>query len=47
MSRDRFKLEKVSEGFYKLDVRGLVCPYSQLLVTRALSNISKTMLSGT
>lgn len=40
MSRDRFKVERVSEGLYRLDVRGLVCPYPQLLVTRALSSLS-------
>jgi len=40
LSRDRFKVEKVSEGLYRLDVRGLVCPYPQLLVTRALSSLS-------
>lgn len=40
MNRDKFKVEKVNEGLYRLDVRGLVCPYPQLLVTRALSNLS-------
>lgn len=41
MSGDRFKVEKVGEGLYRLDVRGLVCPYPQLLVTRALSDLSQ------
>ncbi|MEM3437379.1 MAG: sulfurtransferase TusA family protein [Nitrososphaerales archaeon] len=41
MSKDRFKIEKISEGLYRLDVRGLVCPYPQLLVTRSLNNLSQ------
>ena len=40
MSKNKFKVEKVSEGLYRLDVRGLVCPYPQLLVVRALSSLS-------
>lgn len=40
MNKDKIKVEKVDEGLYRLDVRGLVCPYPQLLVTRALSNLS-------
>ena len=41
MSNDRFKVEKAGEGLYRLDVRGLVCPYPQLLVMRALSGLSQ------
>ncbi|MEM2252792.1 MAG: sulfurtransferase TusA family protein [Candidatus Bathyarchaeia archaeon] len=41
MSSDRFKVEKAGEGLYRLDVRGLVCPYPQLLVMRALSGLSQ------
>lgn len=41
LSGDRFKVEKVCEGLYRLDVRGLVCPYPQLLITRALSSLSQ------
>lgn len=44
LSGDRFKVEKVGEGLYRLDARGLVCPYPQLLVTRALSNLSQNKL---
>jgi TusA-related sulfurtransferase len=44
LSKDGFKVEKAGEGLYKLDVRGLVCPYPQLLVTRALSNLSSNDL---
>ena len=40
MNKDKIKVEKVDEGLYRLDVRGLVCPYPQLLVTRTLSNLS-------
>jgi len=36
----KFRVRKVDEKHYELDVRGLTCPYPQLLVTRALSNLS-------
>lgn len=37
---NKFQVQKTGEKSYKLDVRGLVCPYPQLLVTRALNNLS-------
>jgi len=40
LNKGKIKVEKVDEGLYRLDVRGLVCPYPQLLVTRTLSNLS-------
>jgi len=40
LNRNKIKVEKVDKGLYRLDVRGLVCPYPQLLVTRALSSLS-------
>jgi len=40
MIKDRLQVEKVGEGLYRLDTRGLVCPYPQLLVVRALNNLS-------
>jgi len=36
----RFRPEKTDERLYLLDVRGLTCPYPQILVTKALSNLS-------
>jgi len=36
----KFQVRKIDEKRYELDARGLVCPYPQLLVTRALSNLS-------
>lgn len=44
MSKNRFKVEKIGEELYRLDVRGLVCPYPQLLVTRALNNLPQNAL---
>jgi len=40
----RFELKKIDEKRYELDVRGLTCPYPQLLVTRALSNLPQDSL---
>ncbi|NHV98566.1 MAG: sulfurtransferase TusA family protein [Thaumarchaeota archaeon] len=40
MIKDKLRVEKVSEGLYRLDTRGLVCPYPQLLVIRALNSLS-------
>jgi TusA-related sulfurtransferase len=36
----KLEAKKVGENHYELDVRGLVCPYPQVLVTRALSSLS-------
>ena len=40
MIKDKLRVEKVGEGLYRLDTRGLVCPYPQLLVVRALNSLS-------
>ena len=37
----KFELKKINEKCYSLDVRGLVCPYPQLLVTRSLNSLSQ------
>ncbi|MEM2111517.1 MAG: sulfurtransferase TusA family protein [Candidatus Bathyarchaeia archaeon] len=36
----RFRVRKIGQKHYELDVRGLVCPYPQLLVTRTLGNLA-------
>ena len=36
---ERFKLKKVDEKRYSLDLRGVVCPYPQLLTLRALNQL--------
>lgn len=40
LSKDKLRVEKVGERLYRIDARGLVCPYLQLLVFRALSSLS-------
>ncbi|MBW2065422.1 MAG: sulfurtransferase TusA family protein [Deltaproteobacteria bacterium] len=35
----KFEPRKIEENRYELDVRGLVCPYPQLLVLKALNKI--------
>ncbi len=40
LSKDKLQVEKVGERLYRIDARGLVCPYPQLLVVRALSILS-------
>ncbi len=40
MSKNRKKLKKLDENHYELDVRGLVCPFPQVLVTSSLKNLS-------
>jgi len=37
---DRLKVRRIGRNRYVLDVRGLTCPYPQLLVTKALSGLS-------
>ncbi len=39
MSSD-YKPQKISENRYTIDVQGLTCPYPQVLVTRALENLT-------
>lgn len=36
----KLELQKIGENRHSLDVRGLVCPYPQILTLRALNNIS-------
>ena len=40
MSENRKKLIKIDENRYELDVRGLVCPFPQVLVTSSLESLS-------
>jgi len=40
MSENVKKLKKIEENRYELDVRGLVCPFPQVLVTNSLKNLS-------
>jgi len=37
---NKFKPKRVKRDLYRLDVRGLVCPYPQLLIMRTLHNLS-------
>jgi len=39
-TKDKLQVEKVGEKLYRIDARGLVCPYPQLLVFRALGSLS-------
>jgi len=36
----KFNLQKIDEKRYSLDVQGLACPYPQVLVMKALANLS-------
>ena len=36
----RFKIQKIGENRYSLDVRGLTCPYPQVLVVKALESLT-------
>ncbi|MEM3647754.1 MAG: sulfurtransferase TusA family protein [Thermoproteota archaeon] len=40
LSKDKLRIEKVEERLYRIDARGLVCPYPQLLIVRAISSLS-------
>ncbi|MBO3842476.1 MAG: sulfurtransferase TusA family protein [Candidatus Brockarchaeota archaeon] len=40
LTKDKLRVEKVGDRLYRIDARGLVCPYPQLLVFRALSSLS-------
>ena len=40
MSENESKLKKIDDRQYELDVRGLVCPFPQVLVTKALESLS-------
>lgn len=36
----KFEVQKIGEKLFSLDVRGLVCPYPQILTLRTLSGLS-------
>jgi len=40
MESGRFRLQRIGEKRYLLDVRGQVCPYPELLTMRALKSLS-------
>jgi TusA-related sulfurtransferase len=40
ISKNLKKLKKLDGNRYELDVRGLVCPFPQVLVTSTLENLS-------
>jgi len=39
-ARTKYQMEKTAKGLYTLDVRGLTCPYPQLLAVRSLDKLS-------
>ncbi len=39
-ARTKYETQKTADGLYTLDVRGLTCPYPQLLVVRSLNKLS-------
>ncbi|KKM13171.1 hypothetical protein LCGC14_1718940, partial [marine sediment metagenome] len=41
MSGIRLKLNKIDDNLYELDVRGLACPFPQVMVTRALVDMKE------
>ncbi len=41
MSGNQIKLQKIDDNLYELDVRGLVCPFPQVMVTRALVDMEE------
>ena len=38
--RGKFKIRETTKDLYTLDLRGLACPYPQLLVMRSLNQIT-------
>ncbi len=40
MSRSKINLKKIDEKHFELDVRGLVCPFPQVMVTRVLEDLT-------
>lgn len=41
MSESKTKLKKIEDNLYELDVRGMVCPFPQILVTKALETLAE------
>ncbi len=41
MSRSQIDLKKIDDKRYELDVQGLACPFPQVMVTRALEDLTK------
>ncbi len=39
MSGSKIKLKKIEDNLYELDVRGMVCPFPQILIIKALENL--------
>jgi len=33
-------MKKIDENYYELDVRGMICPFPQVLVSKALKNLT-------
>jgi TusA-related sulfurtransferase len=38
--KERFEVQEISENRFKIDVRGLACPYPQLIVLGAIDGLS-------
>lgn len=34
------QMRKIDENYYELDVRGMICPFPQVLISKALKSIS-------
>ncbi|MFW9969814.1 MAG: sulfurtransferase TusA family protein [Candidatus Odinarchaeota archaeon] len=41
MPQSKIKLNKINDKKYELDVRGMVCPFPQVMVVRALETLDK------
>ena len=41
MSGSKIKLKKIEDNLYELDVRGMVCPFPQILIIKALENLAE------
>ncbi len=37
---ENIKVQKIDENLYELDARGLVCPFPEVLISRALENLA-------
>lgn len=41
MSESKIILKKIEDNLYELDVRGMVCPFPQILIAKALENLAE------
>ena len=41
MAESKIKLKKIEDNLYELDVRGMVCPFPQILIIKALENLAE------